>query len=152
MRSLIPLIGLVLASALLASPAFAQALYKSTMPDGQVIYGDKPAPGAAKVEQTKIQASKGVTPPSAKEIQASKSAEAQRAHSEAAADRVRVAEKALADAEAELASGKEPLPGERIGTASGKSRLNDAYWERQKSLEAAVELARRNLENTKAGK
>ncbi len=33
----------------LPSVAAAQALYKSILPDGRVVYGDKPAPGAAKV-------------------------------------------------------------------------------------------------------
>ena len=32
----------------LSPPLAAQSLYKSTMPDGRVRYGDAPAPGAAK--------------------------------------------------------------------------------------------------------
>jgi hypothetical protein len=42
--------------------------------------------------------------------------------------------------------GAEPLPGERSGTAGGQSRLGDAYWERQKRLDAEVERARKRLD------
>jgi hypothetical protein len=153
MQSRIPLFGSLLAIALVVSPALAQTTYKSTMPDGQVIYGDKPAPGAAKVEQTKVApATKGVIPPTPGETRALKQLEADRARRDAVDSRMRAAEKALADAEAALAAGKEPREGERIGTASGASRLNDAYWLRQKGLESAVEKARRDLEAVQAGK
>ena len=153
MQSRIPLFGSLLAIALVVFPALAQTTYKSTMPDGQVIYGDKPAPGAAKVEQTKVApATKGVIPPTPGETRALKQLEADRARRDAVDSRTRAAEKALADAEAARAGGKEPREGERIGTASGASRLNDAYWERQKALESAVEKARRDLEAVRAGK
>src|SRR5881396_3918782 len=33
--------------------AAAQVLYKSIMPDGRIVYGDKPAPGAAKVIESR---------------------------------------------------------------------------------------------------
>lgn len=142
-----------MAIALVASPGLAQTMYKSTMPDGQVIYSDTPAPGATKVEATRLPpATKGVTPPTPRETQVLKQLEADRVGREAAESQLRAAEKALADAEAGLAAGKEPREGERIGTASGASRLNDAYWERQKALESAVEKARRNLEAVRAGK
>ena len=67
-------------------------------------------------------------------------------------DRVRKAEMALHDAEVALEMGKEPQPNERIGTVKGASRLNDAYFERQKKLEDAVEAARDNLERARASK
>jgi hypothetical protein len=53
---------------------------------------------------------------------------------------------ALKNAEAALAAGKEPLPGERTGTVGGGSRLNEAYFARQKSLEDAVAAARKRVE------
>ena len=109
MQSRIPLFGSLLAIALVVSPALAQTTYKSTMPDGQVIYGDKPAPGAAKVEQTKVApATKGLIPPTPGETRALKQLEADRAKRDAVDSRMRAAEKALADAEAALAAGKEP--------------------------------------------
>ena len=153
MHNRIPLAGWILAIAALVSPALAQTMYKSTMPDGQVIYGDTPAPGAVKVEPTKVApATKGVTPPSPREIQVLKQLETDRARRDAVDSQLRALEKALADAEAALAAGKEPREGERIGTAGGASRLNDAYWLRQKALESAVEQARRDLEAARAGK
>ena len=44
--------------ALLLLPAVAQTLYKSIMPDGRVVYGDKPVRGAAKVEESQADTSK----------------------------------------------------------------------------------------------
>ena len=54
--------------------------------------------------------------------------------------------KALQDAEAAREAGKEPLPGERLGLKGGGSRLTDEYYERQKTLDAAVEAARKRAE------
>ena len=71
---------------------------------------------------------------------------------ESSRDRIRAAEKALQDAEAAQAAGVEPLPGERTGTAGGGSRLNEAYNERQQQLAAAVERARRDLEQARAAR
>ena len=149
----------VLLVALLASPLVAQTalaqkiLYKSTMPNGDVIFGDKPAPGAAKVESLKPDTSKqGIVPPSAREKETLQTLETSRMQREGQTGRVPAAQKTLAAAEAARAAGQEPLENERIGTAGGASRLNDAYWERQKKLEAAVEKARLDLQNAQAGK
>jgi hypothetical protein len=57
------------------------------------------------------------------------------------------AEEALREAEQALANGKEPLPGERTGNVGGTSRLNEKYWDRQRSLEEAVAEARERLNN-----
>ncbi len=58
----------LLVAALFALPYIspeAQVLYKSTMPDGKVIFSDKPAPGAVKVEASRPDTSRqGVAPPS----------------------------------------------------------------------------------------
>lgn len=135
----------------IAGAAHAQVLYKSTMPDGRVIYGDKPAPGAAKVETRKPDTSDlGTTPPTDRERELLRDLRSERRRREAGVDRVSEAEEALRRAEAELAAGKEPLPGERLGTAKGGSRLTDQYWERQKKLEEAVKEARRQLEEARA--
>jgi hypothetical protein len=55
---------------------------------------------------------------------------------------LRAANAALAQANKQLELGKEPLPGERTGTVSGMSRLNDAYWARQAENEAVVKEAK----------
>jgi Domain of unknown function (DUF4124) len=155
----ISLFGSLLALALLAQFTAAQTLYKSTLPDGKVIYGDKPAPGAVKVEESKPDTSKkGIapsttpTPAVSREAAALKQMEQDRMKREGAANKVQVAEKALRDAEAAREAGREPLGTERQGTVSGNQRFTEAYWERQKKLEDAVELARRNLEQARAGK
>ena len=145
--------GGIVAAALLLQPAVAQTLYKSTMPDGSVVYGDKPAPDAAKVEETRPDIKKGgiggTTP---REQETLKEMEKARQQREGGQDKVQAAEQALRDAEASRAAGKEPFAGERIGTAGGASRLNEAYYDRQRKLEEAVTKARRELDQARSGK
>ena len=138
--------GCFVALALSLQPVAAQTMYKSIMPDGRVVYGDRPEPNAVNVESSKPDTAKtGVqlNPPGAERTV--QKMEAARASSEAKDNQMRDAEEAVRKAEAAIASGKEPLPGERIGTAGGKSRLNDAYWERQKKLREDLVKARDNL-------
>ena len=146
-------IACCLAAALLAPAASAQLLYKSTMPDGKVIYGDKPVPGAVKVEKSKPDTSKkGFAPPTKGEAATLKELEAARLKRESAQVKVQAAEQALREAEARLAAGKEPVAGERQGTVSGQQRFTDAYWARQKKLEQDIENARRALDQSRSGK
>ena len=165
----ISLLAGLLMLAVPARPAIAQTLYKSTLPNGEVTYGDKPAPGAVKVEVIKPDTSKsGIGPgaPTAKDIARDaamlKEMEKARLKREATDAKVRAARNALSDADAARAAGAEPLEGERHtfiiqekGTgkeAEFRSRLTDAYFERQKKLEEAVEAARENLERVRSGK
>jgi hypothetical protein len=146
MSARILLSGCLIATALIFQPVAAQTIYKSTMPDGRVIFGDRPEPDATKVESSKPDTAKtGVqlAPPGA----ANKVDEmaASRKRGEASANARRQAEEAVRKAEAAVANGKEPLPGERIGTAGGASRLNDSYWARQKKLQQDLVTARDNL-------
>ena len=128
----------------------AQVIYKSTMPDGHVIYGAEPAPGAKRVETLKPPAEKtGVQPVGPKDESALQQRELQRGQQAGRQEEIQQAEQALRDAEAAQAAGKEPLPGERQGTAGGASRLTDEYWGRQKTLEAAVAEARKRLEEVR---
>ena len=145
--------GCWLAAALLLQPAVAQTLYKSTMPDGRIVYGDKPAPDAVKVEETRPDIKKGgLGGTTAREQEALKELEKARLQREGGEDKVTAAEQALRNAEAARAAGKEPLASERIGTAGGGSRITDAYYERQKKLDADVEQARRELEQLRSGR
>lgn len=48
--------------------------------------------------------------------------------------------------------GAEPLPGERLGTAGGGSRLAPAYFERQAQLEEGVRRAHARLDAAHAAK
>jgi hypothetical protein len=145
--------GSIVAAALLLQPAVAQTLYKSTLPDGRVVYGDKPAPDAVKVEETRPDIKKGgiggTTP---REVEALKELEKARLQREGGEDKVTAAEQALRNAEAARAAGKEPLESERLGTAGGASRITDAYYERQKKLDADVEQARRELDQLRSGR
>jgi hypothetical protein len=134
-----------LAALVWAMSSWAQTIYKSIMPDGRVIYGTQPAPGAKRVETMKQTETTGVKPIAPQDEKALQQLGVEREQREAHQGEIQQAEKALRDAEAAQAAGKEPLPGERIGTAGGASRLTDEYWERQKALEAAVADARRRL-------
>ena len=141
----------VLIAALGSTAAIAQTMFKSTMPDGRVIFGDKAVDGAAKVEAIKPDTAKrGIQTLSTGEAAAVKQAEQERLKRERGDESVQAAEKTLRDAESALAKGEEPLPGERTGTAGGGSRLNDAYWQRQQKLKDDVERARAALEKSRA--
>ena len=127
--------------------SWAQTVYKSTMPDGRVIYSTEPVHGAKRVEPLKPPAeSTGVNPVGPTDAQKLQQHERERQKREARQNELQQAEKALRDAEAAQAAGKEPLPGERAGTAGGASRLSDEYWSRQKELEVAVTDARKRLD------
>ena len=133
---------------LCAGHAGAEQVYKSTMPDGKVIYGPEPASGAKKVEKitTKTQDS-GVrisTPEQKRNLdQRQAQQQEQTARREAELGELK---RALHSAEAAREAGREPHDGDFIGTARAGTRLNDEYWERQKTLEAAVQDARKRLE------
>lgn len=144
---------LLIAAAFLVPTAQAQApLYKSTLPNGRVVYGDKPDPNAVKVEAITPDTAKGgiggATTPT--ESQTLRQMQNQREARERADARIEKAQKALQDAEAARAGGVEPLEGERIGTAGGGSRLTESYDARQRQLDTAVEQARRELEQARA--
>jgi len=146
MSARILLFGCFIAIALFFQPVSAQTLYKSIMPDGRVVYGDRAEPGAVKVETSKPDTKKTgvqvIRPGTESQVQ---KMEAGRKKEDAKVDQRRQAEEAVRNAEAALANGKEPLPGERIGTAGGASRLTDSYWERQKKLKEDLVNARDNL-------
>ena len=149
---------LLLALALVASGAAAQQpVFKSVMPDGKVIYSEKPTPGAAKVETIEAPTAKtGVTGLTPEERSRAEREQRQRAQAAAAAASGQKSggdlRKALAEAEAARDQGKEPLPNERIGIAGGGSRLTDAYFARQKALEDAVEAARKKVTDAQSGR
>lgn len=140
----------MLALFLAAPGALAQTVFKSTMPDGKVVYGEKAAPGATKVETIEPPPPKtGVTSITPEEKARAEQLAKDRANAAKTAaagqDKVGEARKQLQQAEAAREAGKEPLPNERQGIAGGGSRLNDAYFARQKVLEEAVANARKRL-------
>lgn len=145
-----PLLFLTAAALCCAGHAAAQPVFKSTMPDGKIVYGEKPMTGASKVDK--------MEPPPAKtgvsgltEEERTRAAELAKQRAAAAASSAQAqkstddARAQLQKAEAALKAGKEPLPTERAGIAGGGSRLNEAYFARQKQLEEAVAAARKRL-------
>jgi hypothetical protein len=133
-----------------SAAGFAQTVFKSTMPDGRVVYGEKPAPGAARVETLEpVPPKAGIPGLTAEEKARAAQIDRQRAATGAAANQgqreLDGARRQLQQAEAAREAGKEPLPGERIGIAGGGSRLTEAYHARQRDLDDAVEAARKRV-------
>lgn len=144
---------IAIAIGLVTTPALAQKMQKYVTPDGKTVYSDRPIPGARLVDE--IAPAAPVDPRAAAAAQSRAKQDAERAQDAAAkraegrqsAQQQEDAAAALARAKANLEQGKEPLPGERTGTAGGGSRLNDAYWARQRANEQAVKDAEARLKN-----
>jgi len=148
--------GLILVLLAFSPVAFGQTtIYRSTMPDGRTVLGDRPTPGATKTEEIYVPKSQPPAPPPA----AARAAGAAKANDAAAkspaVDRtaklgaaiaeLRRAEEALRAAEAARVAGQAPTDGERLGTAGGASRLSDDYFKRQTSLDDAVDAAEKRV-------
>lgn len=137
-------------------------IFRHVMPDGRVVYSDKPLK-EGKVDQTivvdppikgnlwtteagsppKVAPSSMPTPVS--RVEAAPAPGQQKTLEDATADVIR-AEMRLEDARKRQKAGVQPLPGERTGTVSGRSRLNEAYEARQKALAKEVAEAEAALE------
>jgi uncharacterized protein DUF4124 len=147
LKSMLPL-----ALALLSGAALAQFLYKSTMPDGKVIYGDAPTPGAVKVEKSRPDTSKkGVSASTPNEAEALRRMQTDRAGAGGGnPGRAEELEAQLRKMEAEREKFREPVEGERIGTVSGGGRFTDAYLERQKKYDEDMDVLRKEIEKARA--
>ena len=142
----LPIIPMLIILLCAAPPAIGQVIYKSTMPDGSVLYGDAPAPGAVKVESGRAPESKGVAPVSPEQETRIETEQNQYfSNLQRARDEVSAAQAELTQAQADRDAGQEPLPGERQS-----QRLTAAYFERQRALEEAVKNAQKRLENAYA--
>lgn len=159
MRPIWPAALVAMALATAAGGVFAQKAYRYVFPDGRIEYSDRPVPGArlqgevappppptAPAPST-TEASGAPRKPAAEEPATSRSQRLAQAD-----DEVRAAEAALADARLRLTAGREPLPGERTGTAGGGSRLNEAYEARQAANERAVAEAQSRLDRAIAAR
>lgn len=143
------------AAAAAAGAAQAQQVFKYVMPNGQVVYSDKPVPGGRLMDEI------APPPPPAQGVAAPAQPATNAGQRDALRERLgeresrfQQAQANLNDARAQLTSaerqlveGKEPLPGERTGNIGGGSRLNESYWERQRANEAAVVNARQALQD-----
>lgn len=158
---------LVAALGLAVAPALAVAtIYKVQMPDGTILFTDSP-PAAGKILEERE--SKSTPRPAPKPAPATSGAAAGTSDKpaipvlpspaprsgsgpglppgmapqnlEAANAEVTAAERDLVVARRKLEVGREPLPGERLGTAKGGSRLSPEYESRIAGLEREVAAA-----------
>lgn len=144
----------------------ASTIYRHTMPDGRIVYADKIIPSgtveetitiAPRIEGNEWAAGSGMRreiPPQVKHTPVNRvpsipDPDRRRDRSELRSDVIK-AEMLLEDAKKQKEEGVEPLPGERTGTVSGNSRLNEQYWERQEALQEQVEKAKEMLENARS--
>ena len=158
-------IAVILVGLVLSVHAVAQTTYRSTMPDGRVIYSDKPIPGAAKTVETappmptsgiggtvlrmpnnQERGSNNQERPSNSDGPSSSS----RPKGETTRVSVEAAEEALRKAEQARRQGADPGEGDRTGIAGRGSRLNESYFERQGKLEEEVEKAKQALEKARS--
>jgi len=142
MRQILLLIALALA----ATAAHGQPVYRSVMPDGRIIYGDKPAPGASEAKVVNLPKPNIIAPVSTKPPPAAKPKDAGK---EPAADPVKDAQQRLDAAKAALDAGRLEQEGDRIGTVKGTARLSEAYFQRVRALEDAVIAAYKQLEDAR---
>ena len=139
-----------------AAAAPAQTIFKYRTPDGRIVYSDKPVAGATLEEEFERAP---VPDPAAASAQEQAARARARDVNERAAERTRAldaiseeinaATVALERGRQALEAGREPLEGERIGTYSGRARLNDAYWARQAANEYAIAEAEARLERAR---
>lgn len=136
-----------------ALTAHGQPVYRSVMPDGRIIYGDKPAPGASEAKEVTLPKPNIIAPVSTKPPPAAKPAPGDKpkgAGAESETDPVKRAQQRLDAAKAALEDGREQTEGDRTGTATkGASRLNDEYYKRVKTLEEAVAAAQKQLDDAR---
>lgn len=132
-----------------ASGAIAQQkMFKSTMPDGKIIYGEKPEPGAKRVDPVDGPPKKsGVETLTQDEKDRAEFLRRKPAASAASANpALDEARQKLKQAEAAREAAKVEKEGDRIGTKGGYARLSDDFNARQKAAEAAVEAARKRVQ------
>lgn len=157
------LVAVVLGAGIALGVTGAAAIERYVMPDGKVIYSDKPVPGAKSVRTLDPPPTPAVSPGTAGADNQRNSAPpavlsppggaakpsgggSKPTTLDAAEAEIRAASTALEDAKRRLDEGREPQPGERIGTASGRSRLTQDYANRIKSLEDQMNNAQERLD------
>ncbi len=144
---------ILISTQILVPDVMAESIYKSVMPDGRVMYGQQPQPGARTVKKSTVDISNtGVKPISKAEIESIKRRAQERSRVlDETLKSVQTAEADLRVAEIDREAGIEPLPGERLGIVGRGTRLSEAYWRRQQILEEHVEASRQLLKNARQG-
>jgi hypothetical protein len=143
----------LISTTVLVTAAMAESIYKSVMPDGRVMYGEKPQPGARSVKKSTVSISDtGVKPASKAEIDSiNRRAQKRSQLLDKTLKTVQTAEDDLRKSEIDREAGIEPLPGERLGIVGRGTRLSEAYWRRQQILEERVDTARQLLKKARQG-
>lgn len=156
-RMLAPLLC-ALCLGLAAGTAYGQKMQKYQTPDGKIVYSDRLVPGARLVDEiappppTDPNAAEAARAATKREGKAADAAAGKRAEKAASGNAEKDAAAALERAKQALERGREPLPGERLGTAGGKSRLSEEYFARQRANEAAVAEAQARLDTARSGR
>lgn len=148
-RCVAALAGALSVVALLAGTATnGETVYKYRMPDGRVIYSDKPVPGGhLEAELQPPPAEPGVaSPPSPQPSDVDKRIAARRDALERARRELDAANAQLAEAQRRLEAGREPLPEEFKGARVG-TRLGEEYERRQAANERAVAQAKARVKH-----
>lgn len=144
------IVALALAAAM--ASAAAETVYKYERPDGKVIYSDSPVQGAKLIGQFELVPAPVSTEPRRGEparrpAATGGTAERKALALDAADARIKAADQALKETLERQQQAVEPLPGERLGNAGGRSsRLTPAYFARQQAAVAAVDAARAGLD------
>ena len=136
--------------------AQAPAIYRSLMPDGHIVFGDKPAPGAKESKPLVVRPSNISTPgpssapnPTATGGAATGGTAGRQQNIDTANSDLNEAKQNLERVKAVLESNREPKAEERIGTKTGV-RTTDTYDQRIKALEQDVVTAQRQLNEAQA--
>ena len=108
------LLLLAFAFAFFTTTACAQPMFRSVMPDGKIVYGDKPAPGAKEAKQLNLPPLNVTTPNQAPAPPGAADAPPPSGSDNSAGAAAR---QNLDAAKKALEAGREPLPGERTGVA-----------------------------------
>jgi hypothetical protein len=144
-RSVVLACTLSAVGALACALAYAEPVYKYRMPDGRVIYSDKPVSGGRLEREVQPQPPVGPEispPPSAQPADVDKRIAARREALEAAWRELEVANAALAEAQKRLDSGRAPLPEEIKPIWKVGARVGEEYEHRQAVNTRAVDEAK----------
>ena len=146
----------IFATLLCAGAAAQDKIYKVRLPDGRILFTDRPPKGAVIISEREV------PPPSPDSPAASANREGQGSVQQQATDAdarlrertaeidkayaaVQTAERELATAKQALEQGRAPQAGEMIATAKGRVQYGPAYKERLAVLEKDVAAAEQKL-------
>ncbi|MEJ2577237.1 MAG: DUF4124 domain-containing protein [Gammaproteobacteria bacterium] len=151
---------LVVAVAGVPGATGADTVYGSVDEQGRVTFSDRVPAGAVEVERVEVEPTRqpeGEVDASRRRAEQAITAagESQQQRDAARAERqaaLNSAEQRVRDAEANLADARVVGEGDRLGTASGGSRLTPAYHARVQAAEQALEQARMDLQTARSGR